>query len=239
MKHHYGRMVISLKRVLLVEDELPIATLLQAYLEKENYEVMWNSGEGEIDVMEQFLNWKPDLVLLDLMLPNDQNGIDILHQIRQLGSCPVIILTARGAVPERLQGFDQGADDYIAKPFDPQEVMARIQAVLRRSVYMIDSNIIRLGSLVIDASTRSVTVGAEQISLLPRDYQLLTFLAEHPHQCFERDQLLNQVWGIDFEGGDRSVDTSIKRLRKSLQYWPAIEGEIETIRGMGYSIRVY
>ncbi|OAB43522.1 response regulator transcription factor [Paenibacillus antarcticus] len=228
-----------MKRVLLVEDELPIATLLQAYLEKENYEVMWNSGEGEIDVMEQFLNWKPDLVLLDLMLPNDQNGIDILHQIRQLGSCPVIILTARGAVPERLQGFDQGADDYIAKPFDPQEVMARIQAVLRRSVYMIDSNIIRLGSLVIDASTRSVTVGAEQISLLPRDYQLLTFLAEHPHQCFERDQLLNQVWGIDFEGGDRSVDTSIKRLRKSLQYWPAIEGEIETIRGMGYSIRVY
>ena len=228
-----------MKRVLLVEDELPIATLLQAYLEKDNYEVMWNSGEGKIDVMEQFLSWKPDLVLLDLMLPNDQNGIDILHQIRQLGSCPVIILTARGAVPERLQGFDHGADDYIAKPFDPQEVMARIQAVLRRSVYMIDSNIVRLGSLVIDASTRTVTVGAEQISLLPRDYQLLTFLAEHPNQCFERDQLLNHVWGIDFEGGDRSVDTSIKRLRKSLQQWPVSEGEIETIRGMGYSIRVY
>ncbi|OAB40568.1 DNA-binding response regulator [Paenibacillus macquariensis subsp. defensor] len=228
-----------MKRVLLVEDELPIATLLQVYLEKENYEVMWNSGEGEIDVMKQFLSWKPDLVLLDLMLPNDQNGIDILHQIRQLGSCPVIILTARGAVPERLQGFDHGADDYIAKPFDPQEVMARIQAVLRRSVYMKDSNIMRLGSLVIDASTRSVTVGAEQISLLPRDYQLLEFLAEHPNQCFERDHLLNQVWGIDFEGGDRSVDTSIKRLRKSLQQWPASEGEIETIRGMGYSIRVY
>lgn len=228
-----------MKRVLLVEDELPIASLLQAYLEKENYEVMWNSGEGEIDVMEQFLSWKPDLVLLDLMLPNDQNGIDILHQIRKLGSCPVIILTARGAVPDRLEGFDHGADDYIAKPFDPQEVMARIQAVLRRSVYMIDSNIVRLGSLVIDVSTRSVTVGTEQISLLPRDYQLLEFLAQHPNQCFERDHLLNEVWGIDFEGGDRSVDTSIKRLRKSLYQWPANEGEIETIRGMGYSLRVY
>lgn len=180
---------------------------------------MWNSGEGEIDVIEQFLNWKPDLVLLDLMLPNDLNGIEILHQIRQLGSCPVIILTVRGAVPDRLQGFDHEADDYIAKPFDPHEVMARIQAVLRRSVYMIDSNILRLGSLVIDASTRSVTVGTEQISLLPQDYQLLESLAEH------RNQLLNQVWGIDFEGGDRSVDTSIKRLRKSLQQWPASEDD--------------
>ncbi len=231
--------MISLKRVLLVEDELPIAILLQAYLEKENYEVKWNSGEGESDVMGQFLSWKPDLVLLDLMLPNDQNGMDILHQIRRLGSCPVIILTARGTVPDRLQGFDHGADDYIAKPFDPQEVMARIQAVLRRSVYMIDSNIVRIGSLVIDASTRTVKVGTEHISLLPRDYQLLEFLVEHPNQLFERDHLLNEVWGIDFEGGDRSVDTSIKRLRKSLQHWPTIEGEIETIRGMGYSLRVY
>ncbi|WP_256762076.1 response regulator transcription factor [Cohnella sp. WQ 127256] len=228
-----------MKRVLLVEDELPIAILLQAYLEKENYEVKWNSGEGESDVMGQFLSWKPDLVLLDLMLPNDQNGMDILHQIRRLGSCPVIILTARGTVPDRLQGFDHGADDYIAKPFDPQEVMARIQAVLRRSVYMIDSNIVRIGSLVIDASTRTVKVGTEHISLLPRDYQLLEFLVEHPNQLFERDHLLNEVWGIDFEGGDRSVDTSIKRLRKSLQHWPTIEGEIETIRGMGYSLRVY
>ncbi|NOU94711.1 response regulator [Paenibacillus sp. LMG 31456] len=228
-----------MKRVLLIEDELPIASLLQAYLEKDNYEVKWNSGEGEIDVMEQFLSWKPDLVLLDLMLPNDQNGIEILHQIRQLGSCPVIILTARGAVPDRLQGFDHGADDYIAKPFDPQEVMARIQAVLRRSVYMTDSDIVRIGSLVIDVSTRTVTVGTEQISLLPRDYQLLQFLVEHPNQCFERDHLLNEVWGIDFEGGDRSVDTSIKRLRKSLHQWPAHEGEIDTIRGMGYSLRVY
>lgn len=228
-----------MKRVFLVEDEQPIAFLLQAYLEKENYEVMWNSGEGETDIMEQFLSWRPDLVLLDLMLPNDQNGIDILHQIRKLGSCPVIILTARGAVPDRLQGFDHGADDYIAKPFDPQEVMARIQAVLRRSVYTIDSDIVRLGSLVINVSTRTVTVGTEQISLLPRDYQLLQFLAEHPNQCFERDQLLNQVWGIDFEGGDRSVDTSIKRLRKSLHQWPEREGEIETIRGMGYRLRVY
>ncbi|NOU74623.1 response regulator [Paenibacillus sp. LMG 31458] len=228
-----------MKRVLLIEDELPIASVLQAYLEKDNYEVKWNSGEGEIDVMEQFLSWRPDLVLLDLMLPNDQNGIEILHQIRELGSCPVIILTARGDVPDRLQGFGQGADDYIAKPFDPQEVMARIQAVLRRSVYMTDSDIVRIGSLVVYVSTRTVTVGNEQISLLPRDYQLLQFLVEHPNQCFERDHLLNEVWGIDFEGGDRSVDTAIKRLRKSLYQWPAHEGEIDTIRGMGYSLRVY
>lgn len=163
-----------MKRVLLVEDEYPIASLLQAYLEKENYEVKWNSGDGESDVIEQYLNWKPDLVILDLMLPNDLSGIAILQQIRQWGSCPVIILTARGSVPDRLQGFGLGADDYIAKPFDPQEVMARVQAVLRRSIYMTDSDIVRLGSLLINVSTRAVTVGAEPISLLPRDRRQIT-----------------------------------------------------------------
>ncbi|WP_442600617.1 response regulator transcription factor [Paenibacillus sp. KN14-4R] len=228
-----------MKRVLLVEDELPIASLLQAYLEKENYIVAWNTGERESDIIEQFLRWKPDLVLLDLMLPNDVNGIDILQQIRQLGSCPVIILTARGSIPDRLHGFELGADDYIAKPFDPQEVLARIQAVLRRSVYMTDSKKIRLGSLIIEITTRTVAVGSEPVTVLPRDYHLLEFLAQHPNQIFDRDHLLNEVWGFDFDGGDRSVDTSIKRLRKCLQQWPLNEGEIETIRGMGYSLRVY
>lgn len=230
---------VPLKRVLIVEDELPIASLLQAYLEKEDYVVKWNTGEEESEVIEQFLSWKPDLVLLDLMLPNDLSGFDILQQIRQLGSCPVIILTARGAVPDRLQGFDQGADDYIAKPFDPHEVMARIQAVLRRSLYMTEADVVQLGSLIIDVSAQTAYVGTDPISLLPRDWQLLGFLANHPNQRFNRDHLLNEVWGIDFEGGDRSVDTSIKRLRKSLQHWPAKEGEIETIRGMGYVLRVY
>ncbi|MGF9906588.1 response regulator transcription factor [Brevibacillus porteri] len=225
-----------MKRILLIEDEMPIARLVQVYLERAGYEVKWNEGDHE--AIPTFFSWKPDLVLLDLMLP-DHDGLDILDQIRQYGSCPVIIITARGTVPDKLQGLAQGADDYIAKPFDPEEVLARVQAVLRRSSYLSEADTIRLGTLSIDVSAQNALIGKTPLSLMPRDWQLLVFLARHPNQCFSRDQLLDQVWGMDFEGGDRSVDTAVKRLRKSLLPWPTSEGEISTIRGMGYSLRVY
>lgn len=225
-----------MKRVLVIEDETPIARLVQAYLEWSGYEVRWNAGDHT--AVDAFLSWKPDLVLLDLMLPV-QDGMEILRQIRQFGSCPVIIVTARGSMPDKLEGLAQGADDYIAKPFDPEEVIARVHAVLRRSAYLAESDTIRLGSLTIDYTAQLASIGKEPLSLMPRDWQLLAFFARHPNQCFSRDQLLDQVWGIDFEGGDRSVDTAVKRLRKALQQWPGTEGEIGTIRGMGYSLRVY
>lgn len=225
-----------MKRILLIEDEIPIARLVSAYLERASYEVKWNEGDRE--AIPAFLSWKPDLVLLDLMLP-DHDGLDILDQIRQYGSCPVIIITARGTVPDKLQGLAQGADDYIAKPFDPDEVLARVQAVLRRSSYLAEADTIRLGTLSIDVTAQNALIGKTPLSLMPRDWQLLVFLARHPNQIFSRDQLLDQVWGMDFEGGDRSVDTAVKRLRKSLLPWPTSEGEISTIRGMGYSLRVY
>ena len=126
----------------------------------------------------------------------------------------------------------------IAKPFDPEEVLARVQAVLRRSSYLAEADTIRLGTLTIDFSAQNVLLGKEPVSLMPRDWQLLAFMARHPNQCFSRDQLLDQVWGMDFDGGDRAVDTAVKRLRKSLQQWPGTEGEITTIRGMGYSLRL-
>ncbi|MED4583686.1 response regulator transcription factor [Brevibacillus choshinensis] len=225
-----------MKRVLVIEDEMPIARLVQVYLERAGYDVHWNEGDQE--AVETFLTWKPDLVLLDLMLP-DQDGMEILERIRQYGSCPVIILTARGSVPDKLQGLTLGADDYIAKPFDPEEVVARVQAVMRRSTYIAEADTIRLGSLTIDFSAQLASLGKEPLSLMPRDWQLLAFFARHPNQCFSRDQLLDQVWGMDFEGGDRSVDTAVKRVRKALQHWSGVEGEISTIRGMGYSLRVY
>ncbi len=215
---------------------MPIARLVQVYLERAGYEVQWNEGDHE--AITTFLSWKPELVLLDLMLP-DHDGLDILNQIRQYGSCPVIIITARGTVPDKLQGLAQGADDYIAKPFDPEEVLARVQAVLRRSSYLTEADTIRLGTLSIDVTAQNALIGKTPLSLMPRDWQLLVFLARHPNQRFSRDQLLDQVWGMDFEGGDRSVDTAVKRLRKSLRPWPTSEGEISTIRGLGYSLRVY
>ncbi|MED1952134.1 response regulator transcription factor [Brevibacillus centrosporus] len=225
-----------MKRVLVIEDEMPIARLVQVYLERAGYEVHWSPGDA--NTVHTFVTWKPELVLLDLMLP-DQDGLDILERIRQYGSCPVIILTAKGSVPDKLQGLSLGADDYIAKPFDPEEVVARVQAVLRRSTYIAEADMIRLGSLTIDFSAQLASLGKEPVSLMPRDWQLLAFLARHPNQCFSRDQLLDQVWGMDFEGGDRSVDTAIKRVRKALRLWSETEGEISTIRGMGYSLRVY
>lgn len=215
---------------------MPIARLVQVYLEQAGYEVKWNTGDQT--AVEQFLMWKPDLVLLDLMLP-DYDGMDILTQIREYGSCPVIIVTARGSVPDKLKGLTLGADDYIAKPFDPDEVIARVQAVLRRSSFLVEGDKLLLGSLAIDLPAKQASIGKETLVLTPRDWQLLAFLARHPNQCFSRDQLLDKVWGMDFEGGDRAVDTSVKRLRKALQSWPVTEGEITTIRGMGYCLRVY
>ncbi|QUG43449.1 response regulator transcription factor [Psychrobacillus sp. INOP01] len=224
-----------MKRILLIEDELPIAQLLKVYLERNDFSVLYDLGDG--DVIQNFLNYNPSLVLLDLMLPQN-DGLEILKQIRQYGSCPVIILTARGSVPERLAGLGQGADDYITKPFDPEEVVARVQAVLRRSSHLEDNEIIRLGHLVINFTTRTASFFDELIPLSPRDWGLLAFLGQHPNQCFTREQLLDSVWGMNYDGADRAVDASIKRIRQHLRDWSTNEGEIKTVRGMGYMLYV-
>ncbi|EPD53720.1 response regulator transcription factor [Paenisporosarcina sp. FSL H8-0542] len=224
-----------MKRILLIEDELPIVQILKVYLERKDFSVASHSGEG--NVVQFFLNYKPSLVLLDLMLPQN-DGLEILKQIRQYGSCPVIILTARGSVPERLAGLGQGADDYITKPFDPEEVVARVQAVLRRSSHLEDNELIRLGHLVINLTTHTASFYDELIPLSPRDWGLLAFLGKHPNQCFTRDQLLDYVWGMNYNGADRAVDASIKRIRQHLCDWSSDEGEIKTVRGTGYMIRV-
>lgn len=224
-----------MKHILLVEDELPIAQLLKAYLENHDFLVTHHSGEG--NVLQTYLDNRPSMVLLDLMLPQN-DGLKILKQIRQYGSCPVIILTAKGSVPERLAGLGLGADDYITKPFDPEEVVARVQAVLRRSTHIEDNETIKLGHLVINLTTHSASFYDELIPLSPRDWGLLAFLGQHPNQCFTRDQLLDSVWGMNYDGADRAVDASIKRLRQHLRDWSTDEGEIKTIRGTGYMLHV-
>ncbi|WP_027416086.1 response regulator transcription factor [Aneurinibacillus terranovensis] len=224
-----------MSRILVVEDEFPIARLLEVYLKNAGYSVFLASN-GE-DAIRAFQECKPDLVLLDLMLP-DKEGWEILDVIRKQSSCPVIILTARGEVKDRLYGFKHGADDYIAKPFDPEEVVARVQAVLRRPIHLVESEQVQLGSLVIDFTARQALCGGQAVSITPRDWELLSFLARHPNQGFSREQLLDRVWGMDYEGGDRAVDVAIKRLRKCLRNWPAEEGEIVTLRGVGYMLRV-
>lgn len=221
--------------ILIIEDEFAISQVLKAYLSKSQFQVIQCFTGHE--AIGQFQQHQPDLVLLDVMLPG-KNGWTILKEIREASQCPVIMLTALGDVQYRLEGFQEGADDYIAKPFNGEEVVARVKAVLRRSEPEIQGKK-KFGVLEIDFKGHCVFIKDEEIDLTPRDLSVLLFLASHPNQTFTREQLIEHVWGWEYEGSDRAVDLAIKRLRKALINWPAEEGEIRTLRGLGYQFHVY
>ncbi len=222
-------------KILIVEDEFAISQVLKAYIVKEQFEaVQCYSG---YEALKMFKEHEPDLVLLDVMLPG-KDGWAILKDIRAISECPVIMLTALGDVEYRLEGFGGGADDYIPKPFIADEVIARIQAVLKRSHPQPGAKR-KFGLLEIDTKGHLVLLDGKEIELTPRDLSVLLFLAGHPNQTFTREQLIEHVWGWDYEGSDRAVDLAIKRLRKALAGWPEEEGEIRTLRGIGYQFHVY
>lgn len=221
-------------KVLIVEDEFAISQVLKAYLQKVHFQIQQAYTGSE--AIEKFHAWNPDIVLLDVMLPG-KNGWQILKEIRQESNCPVIMLTALGDVNYRLEGLNEGADDYMAKPFVAEEVVARVKAVLRRTQGDTGSKR-QFGSLEVNLQSHQVLVGGREVNLTPRDLSVLMFLAEHPNHTFTRDQLIDQVWGWEYEGSDRAVDLAIKRLRKALQDWTAEEGEIKTLRGLGYQLSV-
>ncbi len=222
--------------ILVVEDEYAISQVLKAYLIKANYDVVV-PVDGE-EAIHKFKTTAPDLVLLDVMLPK-KDGWEVLKEIRRESKCPVIMLTALGDVSYRLDGLNSGADDYIAKPFVADEVIARIKAVLRRTQFDNDQPIKRYGQLEIHLKAHQVTLNKKNVILTTRDLSVLLFLAENPNQTFTRDQLIEHVWGWDYLGSDRAVDLAIKRIRKALKDWPSSEGEIKTLRGLGYQLSVY
>jgi DNA-binding response OmpR family regulator len=222
------------KSILVVEDEEAISRVLTAYLKKAGFSVT-RVADGRA-ALESFDVSPPSLVLLDIMLPN-MDGFEVLSRIREKSSCPVIMLTARDAIHDRLAGLDGGADDYMSKPFIPEEVVARVNAVLRRPSQWSDGSRKRhYGSLLIDFTARAVFFNGAELNLSPRDMSVLLFLAERPNQICTREQLIEYVWEMDYEGSDRAVDLSIKRLRQALSHWPASEGEIRTLRGTGYQL---
>ncbi|MGX9136508.1 response regulator transcription factor [Rummeliibacillus sp. JY-2-4R] len=221
-------------KVLIVEDEFAISQVLKAYLQKVHFQT--EQAYTGSEAIEKFHTWTPNIVLLDVMLPG-KNGWQILKEIRQESNCPIIMLTALGDVKYRLEGLNDGADDYISKPFVAEEVVARVKAVLRRTQE--DTGPKRqFGSLEINLQSHQVMIGDHEIDLTPRDLSVLMFLAEHPNHTFTREQLIEQVWGFGYDGSDRAVDLAIKRLRKALQNWPVTEGEIKTLRGLGYQLSV-
>ncbi|MCZ0756927.1 response regulator transcription factor [Anoxybacillus sp. J5B_2022] len=225
-----------MKKILIVEDEIAIARVLKAYLEKEGFDtVIAYDGENAI---EQFQQKNPNLVILDVMLPK-KDGWEVLKYIREKSACPIIMLTALSDLNYRLDGFQYGADDYITKPFAAQEVVARVKAVLKRPIFIMHEDEKVFGSLKINMKSHDVFLQGEPVKLTPRDLAVLVFLAKHPNQTFTRDQLIEYIWGIDYDGSDRAVDLAIKRLRKALMKWPPNEGEIKTLRGLGYQFCVY
>ncbi|TBL81039.1 response regulator transcription factor [Paenibacillus thalictri] len=223
-----------MKTILIVEDEDAISRVLAAYIRKAGYDCrICRDGK---QAAASFDADPPSLVVLDVLLPG-MNGWEVLQHIRRKSACPVIMLTARGEVGDRIMGLNEGADDYMSKPFEPDEVVARIHAVLRRPTHsIVGSDQVTFGSFRIDFKSRSVFLNGANLSITPRDLSLLMFLAEHPNQIFSREQLIEKVWGIDYEGSDRAVDLAIKRLRKLLLHWPPEEGELRTLRGTGYQL---
>ncbi|MCS0788949.1 response regulator transcription factor [Cytobacillus firmus] len=226
-----------MKKILVAEDELAISRVLSAYLQREGFEVL--TAYDGTNALEQFFSHSPQLVILDIMMPG-MDGWSVLEKIREKSACPVIMLTALGDIDYKLKGFNTGADDYISKPFIGDEVIARVNAVLRRSanVYT-DEHIKQYGSLKINFDAHTIFLNGKEISLTPRDLSLLLFLAERPNRTFTRDQLIEHVWGMDYDGSDRAVDLAVKRIRQALTDWPETEGEIRTLRGMGYQFHVY
>ena len=226
----------KMKTILVVEDELAISMVLGAYLEKDGYEVQY-AYDG-MEALQKVDEVKPSLILLDVMMPK-LDGWSVLKEIREKSSCPVIMLTALSDTNEKLQGFDGGADDYITKPFVAEEVLARVSAVLRRSPQLEDADKVKLyGTLKINFLSHQIFLNGVEIQFTPRDLSLFLFLAENPNQTFTREQLIENVWGYDYEGSDRAVDLAIKRIRKLLSGWDPADGEIKTLRGLGYQFYV-
>jgi len=222
-------------KVLVVDDDYNIAELIRLYLEKEGHEVNTvYSGKAALDA---FYSWTPDIVILDIMLP-EIDGYDICRQIRKVNSIPIIMLTARGETFDKVLGLELGADDYLVKPFEPKELIARVKAVLRRAnSFEGAAEEVVYPQLVINKSDYSITFRGKRVDLPPKELELFYFLASHPNQVFTREQLLERLWGYDFMGDSRTVDVHIKRLREKFSD-ETLRWEIKTVWGVGYKFEV-
>lgn len=222
------------KKVLIIEDEVKLARFIELELTYEGYEVIIsNDGREGLDL---FFEKNPDVVLLDLMLPS-LTGIEICRRIRKYSSTPIIMLTAKGEVIDKVVGLDSGADDYITKPFAIEEVLARIRVAIKRNETNIkSSNIIEIGNIVIDQSKRTVKVNDEYVELTKREYELLFYLVLNKNIVTTRDQILDEVWGYNYVGETNVVDVYIRYLRTKIDDKYNIK-LIHTIRGVGYFVK--
>ena len=225
------------KSILIVEDDNNIADLLRLYLEKEGYQAtIAADGTQGIDLYRKL---RPDLVLLDVMMPG-VDGWGVLRAIRQDSQTPVIMLTAKGETTDKVSGLKQGADDYITKPFEMKEVLARIEAVLRRAAGEGDKEKPRrlvFDKLIIDLDSFELIVDGKRVETPPKEMELLYHLASTPNRVYTRNQLLDEVWGFDYFGDSRTVDVHVKRLREKLE-GVSDQWSLKTVWGVGYKFEV-
>lgn len=220
-------------KILIVDDERAILDLLEMILKREQFQVA-AASDGK-SAMTLFDSFNPDLVLLDLMLP-DTNGHDLCREMTKKRSVPIIMLTAKNDVIDKVLGLELGADDYITKPFDSRELVARIKAVLRRleKNKAADGKVIRHLDLVVDLENRTVTKGGQPVELTLKEYELLEVLVKNPRKAFGREELLQQAWGYDYMGDTRAVDICVTRLRKKIEDDSSNPKHILTVYGFGY-----
>ncbi len=221
-------------KVLIVDDDDNISEVINMYLKSSGYNT--KTATNGRDAQTAYIEYDPDIILLDVMIPVI-DGIDLLKWIRKQGEKPVIMLTAKGDTFDKVLALELGADDYIVKPFEPKELLARVKAVLRR--YSTDSNkneIIKLSDLTIDSTSYKVVYKGEDIKMPPKEFELLYYLANNKNKVFTREQLLCEVWGYDYPGDSRTVDVHIKRLREKISGGDG--WQIETVWGVGYKFEV-
>ena len=223
--------------ILVVDDDPNISRLEQLYLEKEGYEVKVAADGNE--AIESFRKLPPDLVLLDVMLPGT-DGYEVLKAIRKSGSIPVIMVTAKGETFDKVLCLELGADDYIVKPFDGKEMIARVKAVLRRAHGSEEEQAgdLSFPGLTVSLKEYDAHYEGKRLEMPPKELEVLYFLASHPNQVFTREQLLSQIWGFDFFGDSRTVDVHIKRLREKLPESEKYGWSLYTVRGVGYKFSV-
>ena len=221
------------RNILVVEDDNNISDLIRMYLEKEGFEVRIAADGGK--AVEEFKAREPDLVLLDVMLPV-LDGWGVCAKIRETSKCPIIMLTAKGETFDKVLGLELGADDYVTKPFDTKEVVARIKAVLRRTAPASDTSDVKevnYDKLSINLTNYEMKVNGVSVDTPPKELELIYHLASNPNRVFTRDQLLDEVWGFDYYGDSRTVDVHIKRLREKLE-GVSDKWELKTVWSVGY-----
>ena len=219
------------RKILVVEDDHNISDLIRMYLEKEGFEVQTVFDGGS--AVETFRSWEPDMVLLDIMLPV-MDGWAVCGKIRETSRTPIIMITAKSEVFDRIQGLEMGADDYIVKPFEMKELIARINAVLRRTEIPTDTRKrLVFDKLIIDLDSYELIVDGKKVDTPPKELELLYHLASTPNRVYTRNQLLDEVWGFDYFGDSRTVDVHIKRLREKLE-GVSDKWSLKTVWGVGY-----